>query len=750
MQSFRPIAQFSRQLGIIFPFLSFFYRRLATVICFGTIGLSGAISIAWFLGEQTLTAFFLQWNGWQNHPPFWIEVPEFVHPSYLFLPSIMAFLVITIVTKISPQPQPWSRVIVIGISLALTLRYVAWRSLSTLNLSNPLDGTFSLLLLLMELVVITSYVIQLYLMLTLRDRLQEADHYSQAVIEQSYLPSVDILIPTYNESAFILRRTIIGCQALDYEPKKIYVLDDTNRQDIKKLANQLGCGYIARPDHYHAKAGNLNHAIPRTNGELIVVFDADFIPTKNFLQRTVGFFQNPTIALVQTPQSFYNPDPIAYNLGLEKELIAEEEVFYRQIQLMKDGAKSVVCAGTSFVVRRSALQEVNGFVTESLSEDYFTGIRLAAKGYEIVYLPEKLSAGLAAESMSVHLIQRLRWGRGTLQAFFIPSNPLTISGLTLKQRLGHLEGLLNWFGSFPKILFLLTPLLLTFLNIHPFKVSSQAFIYTWLPFFLVQITTFSWLNFRSRSIFVSEISNLVHCFPLAINTLYTLIFPFKTGFNVTPKGIARNQFYFHWKLALPLIILLGATVTALVMNLILSPCLAKNTLNLGLVWNSYNTIMLSLAILSLIDRPKPNPYEELDVKHQTSLEQDNYQAFGVTQKLSEGGAWIELNNPIYFSYFSTTKPINITFKDINLTLSANLQTVTESHLIYLQFTEMSLSQYRQLIELLFCQPGRWIERKVNNEWMSLGLLLRVFWQHPLFSHWYSKFFRKTSLKGGEP
>ena len=125
------------------------------------------------------------------------------------------------------------------------------------------------------------------------------------------------MIPTYNEPLFILKRTVIGCQALNYADKAIYLLDDTNRPEVKALAEELGCEYMARSDHQYAKAGNLNHAIAQTQGSLIVVFDADFVPTTNFLTRTIGFFQDPQVALVQTPQSFYNADPIARNLGLE-------------------------------------------------------------------------------------------------------------------------------------------------------------------------------------------------------------------------------------------------------------------------------------------------------------------------------------------------------------------------------------------------------------------------------------------------
>ena len=165
---------------------------------------------------------------------------------------------------------------------------------------------------------------------------------------------------------------------MEYGPKTIYLLDDTPRPAIKALAAELGCEYITRPDNQHAKAGNLNHAIPKTQGELLALFDADFVPTTNFLTRTLGFFQDPQVALVQTPQSFYNPDPIARNLGLEDVLTPEEEVFYRQIQRVRDGAGAVVCAGTSFVLRRAALPAMGGFVTDAESDAFFAGILLAA------------------------------------------------------------------------------------------------------------------------------------------------------------------------------------------------------------------------------------------------------------------------------------------------------------------------------------------------------------------------------------
>lgn len=220
--------------------------------------------------------------------------------------------------------------------------------------THPLEAALSLLLLAIEVFMMAGYGLQLYLLLHIKNRRPEADAAALAVKSGHYQPWVDIFIPTYNEPLTILRRTIVGCQALDYPHKRIYVLDDTRRPALRELACELGCEYLSRPDNRHAKAGNLNHALTQTKGELIAVFDADFVPTRNFLTRTVGFFQTPDIGLVQTYQSFYNPDPIARNLGLEDHLPQEVEIFSRHYQVLRDGIETALCYGSSFVVRRSA------------------------------------------------------------------------------------------------------------------------------------------------------------------------------------------------------------------------------------------------------------------------------------------------------------------------------------------------------------------------------------------------------------
>jgi len=636
----------------------FFWRisrvPAATLVVLGAVAFVSAIAAAWFSGEGTVSGIFAAIDIRQQNPPVWLQVPT-ASKIYLLVPTFVLVSAALAAIKISPQPQKWSRAVVVAIVLALTIRYVLWRSLATLNLSDPLNGIFSLGLFFLEMLMVLTTSIQLYLMLRVKDRRQEADRMAVAVAEGNFAPSVDIFIPTYNEPAFILRRTVIGCQALDYANKKVYLLDDTKRPEIKLLAKELGCHYITRPDNIHAKAGNINHATALTQGELIVVFDADFIPTTNFLTRTVGFFQNPEIALVQTPQSFYNHDPIARNLGLENVLAPEEEVFYRQIEIIKDSADSVICSGTSFVVRRSALQTAGGFVTDSVCEDYFTGIRLSATGYRLVYLDEKLSAGLAAENIEAHLTQRLRWARGTLQAFFIDSNPLTIRGLRFVQRLSHLEGLLHWFTSLTRVLFLLMPLAYSFLGIIPLRTNVRELLYFFLPYYLVQVTVFSWLNRRSRSALLSDVYSFVQCIPLAVTVVSAMLNPFEKGFKVTPKGIASDRFSFNWNLGWPLIVLFAATAFSLYQNLNLH--LLKNVgslqsisesadlfkgVSLGWIWSAYNLLMLGIALLILVDIPKPDIYEWFNLRRVVQLNVGGQSFWGITTVISESGAEVAL------------------------------------------------------------------------------------------------------------
>ena len=718
-----------------------FRPQLATLLMVGTLTLACLIAIAWFAGNGTISTIFEQLDQVQKHPPGWAMTPMMVGHYFLFWAAALMALV-WIVMRISPRPTGWSRTVVISILGILTVRYLLWRASSTLNLSTPLDGVFSLGLFALELFILTSGIIQLILLLRVKDRRRAADQLSQAVLRKEFNPTVDVLIPTYDEPAFILRRTVIGCQAMEYEPKTVYLLDDTRRPEIKALAEELGCEYMTRPDNRHAKAGNLNHAIPQTSGELLVLFDADFVPTKNFLTRTVGFFQDPNVALVQTPQSFYNPDPIARNLGLEDVLTPEEEVFYRQIQRVRDGAGAVVCAGTSFVVRRSALEAIGGFVTEAVSEDFFTGIQLAARGYRLVYLNEKLSAGLAAENIAAHALQRVRWEQGTLQSFFIKSNPITIPGLTPVQRLAYAEGLLHWFSSIARVGFLVMPLAYAFLGVIPLRATESQIMYFFVPFYLVQLSVFSWLNYRSRSALLSDVYSLVLAFPLALTVFQVMLRPFSRGFKVTPKGTASDRYQFNWMLAWPLIIVFALTALSVWINLghclmmMANPVEHLRGIGIGWIWSTYNLLMLGIALLILLDAPRPSPYEWFNVQRVAQVKlpsvfsspNEPSTRWGFTSMMSEVGAEFAFTKPGTLTpEMLMSQSVELELVDEQLTLPGTItqfQIKDELPTLTIEFAPLTLPQQRRLIELLFCRPGQWKSRCSPNEIQSLWLIIK--------------------------
>jgi len=152
----------------------------ATLVVLGAVAFAGTIAGTWLAGEGTVSGIFATINTWQQNPPVWLQVPA-TSKMYLLVPTVVLVLVALAAIKISPQPQKRSRPVVVAIVLALTIRYVLWRSLATLNLSDPLNGIFSLGLFFLEMLMVFTSSIQLYLMLRVKDRRREADRMAVAV-----------------------------------------------------------------------------------------------------------------------------------------------------------------------------------------------------------------------------------------------------------------------------------------------------------------------------------------------------------------------------------------------------------------------------------------------------------------------------------------------------------------------------------------------------------------------------------------
>lgn len=688
-----------------------------------------AIFFTWIYQQETIN-YFLSYIHLKCHNlSLWLKVSEF--NSYL--PLIISVLIVQITMQLSPRQNKWSRIIIVSTSLFFMSRYFWWRSHSSLNLIDPINSIFSIGLFVMELMLIISPFWQSILMLKIKNRKHQADRMSEAVKKGIYQPTVDILIPSYNEPLDVIKRTITGCQEIEYNRKKIYLLDDGNREEIKKLCQELKCYYLARENHLHAKAGNLNHALTKTKGELIVVFDADFIPTTNFLIRTLGFFQDRKIGLLQTYQSFYSHDPIARNLGLEDKIPTEVEIFSRYYQPIRDSINTALCYGSSFVVRRQSLIDIDGFVANTLSEDYHTGIRLAAENYQVIYLEESLSAGLSAENIFGHIRQRKRWARGTIQTLFIKENPLIIKGLKWWQRIAHLEGIFQWFNSPIRVILLLLPLAYNTLNIVPIKANLDETVYFFLPFYFVQLLTFSWLNYRSRSALLADIYNVVTAVALTGEIIETIINPFSSIFKVTPKGIKNDNYYFNWRLASPLIFIFIINIITFfnLLNELKNNNIAYVTnslsLNIILFWNIYNLIMLALSLIVMLDIPKLDSYQWLTMRKKVKIITPHQIYEGFTDKLCEIGAEISLNSSVKIP---TEGKIEFISEGLLLEFKA-IKNQDKNETIKIIFNKVSLSEYRQLIKMIFCSPNRWNYQQTPRELMSFWLLIRALFTTPL-------------------
>ena len=554
-----------------------------------------------------------------------------------------------------------ARRLAVGLSAALALHYLTWRIGSSLNLSSRAAAALSLVMLAAELMLVASAFLQLlFSVLPGPDADAEIRAAATALAadrrrDPGSLPRVAVLVPSCGEPLEVVERCLRGCLDLDYPNFEVWLLDDGARPELERLGAQLGCRYQARPQRIHAKAGNLNAALPQLQAELLAVFDADVVPSRTFLNRTVGPFRDPLVGFVQTPQTYMNADPVIRNLRLERWLLPDEESFYRWIQPNRQRLGAVVCAGTSFVMRLSSLRQVGGFETQTASEDLATGIRLVAAGYLGLYLPEKLSAGLAPFSLEAMARQRSRWASGTIQTLRTGANPLTIAGLTPIQRLAYGEGILHWAMVLPQLVLLLAPISSGLFGILPYRLDSQGLLTAALPFFLSQLVLLPWLSGRSRAALMPELYRWVFVLPLAASVVMTLLGR-PQGFQVTPKSMPTAAKVGPSKrLLLPLLMLLGIQLLSQV-NLMLQhgsfpgPA-AGGALPVTLIWGSINSLLLLAAIRLCWDRQRFNTTPWFSLELEASLSQAGPSGRGQGQKsavlihsISESGCELQLRD----------------------------------------------------------------------------------------------------------
>ncbi|AEI37109.1 UDP-forming cellulose synthase catalytic subunit [Zymomonas mobilis] len=610
---------------------------------------------------------------------------------------------------IDRSPSHYASVVICLFSTLTSSRYIFWRITQTLRFEHIMDAIFGGVLFMAELYAWIILVLGLFQILWPLKR---------PVVKikgpDKDLPTVDVLIPTYNESMEIVRNTVFAAMGMDYPPDrfKVYLLDDGNREEFRIFAQDVGCHYLTRSDNHNAKAGNLNAALKRTDGDFVCIFDCDHVPTRAFLQMTIGWLQKePNLALVQTPHFFYSPDPVQRNVPGGDELPGDNELFYGSVQCGNDLWDATFFCGSCAILRREALNENNGFSGETVTEDAHTALRLQRRGWDTAYINIRLSAGLATDTLLAHIKQRARWARGMTQILRI-DNPLFGGGLTIAQRLCYMNALLHYQFALPRVIFLISPLAFMLFNSSIIHASAvMVFAYA-IPHLFLSLWAHERLSSGRRQPFWGEINETLLAFHLIKPTLVTFFNPDKGKFNVTDKGERMEDDYFDVQSVRPHLI----TAAFLFLGLIVGSIklffpnifhIQASVLFLNMAWAGFNLIILLASVAVAHESRQIRNTVRFPFHIPISLYFENGRVLdSITDNISLGGLAISLPK----GYDLKEHPIT----DVTMTLDGRdfalpVKLINQSgSLVRLQFEVLSLDVQKKLVAALMGQADAWL------------------------------------------
>ncbi|SHK20240.1 cellulose synthase (UDP-forming) [Roseomonas rosea] len=521
--------------------------------------------------------------------PFIVAPLEAEQQAWVAVGGLLVFAITSLV------PGRGSLVFLALLSGVISTRYIYWRITDTLDYTGFWSTFLGTGLLLAEIYAVIA------LLLSYLQSLWPLERRPAPLPEDpEEWPTVDIFIPTYNEPLEVVKPTVFAAMAMDWPRHKmnVVVLDDGRREEFRAFCAQVGCGYMIRPDNKGAKAGNINHALARTDGEYVVIFDSDHVATRAFLQMTMGWLvRDAGLAMVQTPHHFYSPDPFERNLASGTRVPNEGLLFYGLIQQGNDLWNAAFFCGSCAVIRRTALEQIGGVPTDTVTEDCHASLKMQRLGWRTAYLRLPLAAGLATDRLIAHIGQRMRWARGMVQIFRI-ENPLLGPGLKMTQRLCYAASMWHFLFPVPRFIFLTAPLAYLLLGQNIIAASPLAIIAYAGPHVVHAVLTNSKLQARVRHSFWSEIYETVLALYLLPVVLTTLLDPKRGKFNVTDKGGTLEEGYFDFRATGPNFILAVILVLGLLSGIF---GMATNDYeSLEFQANALNTLWVVLSLLTVL------------------------------------------------------------------------------------------------------------------------------------------------------
>lgn len=510
---------------------------------------------------------------------------------------IMTFILI-LSYKLANSKIKYRKVLIIINSL-IGIVYILMRIFTIPIKSGVISFVLGIILFLAELLGIIAFLNFEYLFIKkYKIKLKTLSDFNK--LEISY---IDILICTYNEPLNLLEKTIAACTNLEYinDKFKIHICDDGRRKDLKKLCEKYNISYITRDNNEGAKAGNINNALKYLKGDLFAVLDADMIPKKEFLLKTVGYFSDKNVAFVQTPQVYYNQDMYQYNLS--RYIPNEQDFFMRDIQEARAARNAVLHVGTNALFRKKFVDEIGGYPTCSITEDMAVGMLLQSKGYNSILVNEELVLGLSATTFTELVKQRDRWCRGNIQVIK-HFNPIFTKGLTIGQKIAYFDGGVYWFSNLQKIVFVACPIIYLFTSKLVIDAPIPKLLDIYIPFFLGQILLFKTLSPGNRKLIWAHFYEIAMAPHISLSILKEML-SLKTSFNVTSKEVYNNTMYFQLSVAMPHIFIIVITIIAWIVSTFSVINYKMNfeayILNIG--WSMYNFLGSLVSVIVACQKP---------------------------------------------------------------------------------------------------------------------------------------------------
>jgi cellulose synthase/poly-beta-1,6-N-acetylglucosamine synthase-like glycosyltransferase len=291
-----------------------------------------------------------------------------------------------------------------------------------------------------------------------------------------------------SEPIDMLEQTLLAMRDVKY-PHDTYVLDESNNPNVRELCAKIGVTHFSRKDieRYNQKSGKFQ---TRTKGgninswldsygkkyDFVTFLDPDHKPLPTYLDCVLGYFRIGNVGFVQAPQIYGNQ---AKN-WIARGAAEQTYYFYGPMLLGLHGLDSCIVNGSHSTFRMQALNDIDGYAVHD-ADDVLTSIRLNAKKWSGIYVPEVLAIGLAPDTWTTFLQQQTRWAYSMLDLFFHHYGR-ELKGLKLEQRIGYLFLSLYYFLAIGFVLLLLLPLISVLFNYAPVNTELLTFCWYYFPF----------------------------------------------------------------------------------------------------------------------------------------------------------------------------------------------------------------------------------------------------------------------------